>query len=66
MRAEDLIRETLRGLLMTAIEKVCVLGEKDAQEDIKQIRDMYAELVRFWMLDEDLMDKFDEKIGLLK
>lgn len=66
MRTEELIRETLRGLQMTAIEKVCVLGEQDAQEDLKQIREMYAELVRFWMLDEDWMDKFDEEIRLVK
>jgi len=66
MRTENLIRGTLKGLLTTAIEKVCVLGEQDAQEDLKEIRSMYVELVRFWMLDEDLMDEFDEKISLLK
>lgn len=43
-----------------------MLGEQDAQEDLRQIRDTYSELVRFWTLDEDLMDEFDEKIGLLR
>jgi hypothetical protein len=66
MKTENLIRETLKGLLATAIEKVCVLGEQDSQDDLKQIRDMYVELVRFWDLDEDLIEKFDEKIGLMK
>ncbi|MDD3269062.1 MAG: hypothetical protein PHX14_07050 [Syntrophomonadaceae bacterium] len=66
MKTGDLIRETLKGLLATAIEKVCVLGEGDAQDDLKQIRDMYVELVRFWDLDEDLIGEFDEKIGLMK
>ena len=66
METENLIKETLQGLLMTASEKVCVLGAQDAREDVKQIRDMYVELVRFWALDEDLIDKFDEKIRLLK
>ncbi|WP_276624472.1 hypothetical protein [Syntrophomonas wolfei] len=66
MKTENLIRETLKGLLATAIEKDCVLGEKDPLDDLKQIRDMYAELVRFWDLDEDLIGEFDEKIGLLK
>ena len=47
-------------------QKVCVLGEGDAQDDLKQIRDMYIELVRFWDLDEDLIGEFDEKIGLMK
>ena len=63
MRTENLIRETLKGLLTTAIEKVCVLGEQDAQEDLKQIRDMYVELIRFWTLDDDLIEAFDEKVG---
>ena len=66
MNTNNLIRETLKGLLATAIEKVCVLGEQDAQYDLKQIRDMYLELIRFWDLDEDLIGEFDEKIGLLK
>jgi hypothetical protein len=66
MQTENLIRETLRGLLATAIEKVCVLGEEDAEDDIKQIRDISEELVRFWDLDEKLVDEFDKLIGLLK
>ena len=66
MKTENLIRETLKGLLATAIEKVCVLGEDDAQDDLKQIRDMYVELVRFWDLDEDVIGEFDEKIELMK
>ncbi len=66
MNTNNLIRETLKGLLATAIEKVCVLGDQDAQDDLKQIRDMYIELIRFWDLDEDLIGDFDEKIGLMK
>ncbi|HEY5584282.1 MAG TPA: hypothetical protein VIK78_07315 [Ruminiclostridium sp.] len=66
MKTEKLILDTLKGLMATAIEKVCVLGNEDAQEDLKQIRDMYIELVRFWALDEDLSDEFDEKVGILK
>lgn len=66
MRTEKLILETLKGLLTTAFEKVCVLGELDAQEDVKQLRDMYVELIRFWTLDEELIDTFDEKVGLHK
>lgn len=66
MNTNKLIMEALKGLLATAIEKICVLGEQDSQDDLKQIRDMYVELVRFWDLDEDLIGEFDEKIGLLK
>lgn len=66
MQTENLIRETLKGLLATAIEKVCVLGEEDAQEDLKRLREVYDDLVLFWGLDEGLIDEFDEKVGILK
>ena len=66
MQIEYLIRETLKGLLATGIEKICVIGLVDAQEDLKQIRDMYVELVRFWDLDESLVKEFDGQIVILK
>jgi hypothetical protein len=47
------------------IEKICVIGLVDAQEDLKQIRDMYVELVRFWDLDESLVKEFDGQIVIL-
>lgn len=66
MKNENLIRETLKGLLATAIEKACVLGAEDAQDDLKRLREVYEDLVLFWDLDEELIDEFDVKIGLLK
>ena len=63
LKTENLIRETLKGLLATAVEKICVLGVEDAKADIKQIREMYEELVRFWDLDERLVDEFDMEVG---
>lgn len=66
METENLIRETLKGLMATAIEKVCVLGEEDAQEDLKRLREVYEDLILFWELDEDLIYEFDEKVGMLK
>ena len=66
MKTEYLIKETLKGLLATAVEKICVLGEEDAKEDFKKLRDVYEDLVLFWGLDEELIDEFDEKIGILK
>lgn len=59
---EFLIKTTLQGLIFTAKEKVCVLGE-DANEDVNQIREMYEELVRFWDLDEKYIDEFDMEVG---
>jgi hypothetical protein len=66
MKTENLIRETLKGLLATAKEKICVLGEGDAKEDLKRLREVYEDLVLFWGLEEELIDEFDEKIGILK
>lgn len=62
MKTENLIRDTLKGLLATAIEKICVLGVEGAETDIKQIREMYEELVRFWDLDEILIGEFDMEV----
>lgn len=58
---EFLIKTTLQGLIFTAKEKVCVLGE-EAEDDINQIREMYKELVRFWDLDERYIDEFDREV----
>lgn len=66
MQIENLIRETLKGLMATATEKICVLGDKDAQEDLKKLREVYEDLVLFWGLDEDLIDEIDEEIRILK
>jgi len=66
MTTENLIRETLKGLLATAVEKVCVLGEEDAQEDLKKLREVYEDLILFWGLDEGLINDFDENIEILK
>lgn len=66
MQTVNLIKETLKGLLATGIEKVCVLGIEDAQSDLKKLKEVYEDLVLFWGLDEDLIDDFDEKVGILK
>ncbi|MFL0194841.1 hypothetical protein ACJDU8_04525 [Clostridium sp. WILCCON 0269] len=66
MKTEYLIKITLKGLLTTAKEKICVLGEEGAKEDLKSIRNLYEELIIFWGLDEKFIDEFDEKIGILK
>jgi len=44
---------------------MCV-GVEDAQDDLKKLREVYEDLVLFWGLYEELMDEFDEKIGMLK
>lgn len=66
MKTEYLIKETLKGILATAKEKICVLGGEDAKEDLKKLREVYEDLVLFWGLDEELIDEFDENIGIIK
>ena len=66
MKTEYLIKETLKGLLTTAVEKICVLGEEDAKKDLKKLREVYEDLVLFWGLDEEMIGEFDEKIVILK
>ncbi|KEI05969.1 hypothetical protein [Clostridium botulinum] len=56
-----LLETTLKGLLFTAKEKQCVLGE-NAKEDIKMIKDIYEEIIIFWGLDEELTDEFEREI----
>ena len=66
MKTEYLIKETLKGLIATAKEKVCVLGEEDSKEELKKLREVYEDLVLFWGLDEELINEFEEKVGILK
>ncbi|SHJ77696.1 hypothetical protein [Paramaledivibacter caminithermalis] len=56
-----LIISTLEGLIFTAKEKKCVLGD-DAKEDIHKIKEVYEELIRFWELDESLIDEFGKEV----
>ena len=64
MNTKKLITQTLNGLYATAQEKINVLGQEDAKEDIKQIIEMAAELIRFWGIDEDenLITSFENLI----
>jgi hypothetical protein len=56
------IKTTLQGLIFTAKEKVCVLGD-EANDDVNQLREIYEELVRFWDFDEIYIDEFDREVG---
>ena len=56
------ILKSLAGLAITAIEKICVLGEQDAKSHIQQLKEVYEDLILFWGLDDSLLTKFDEKI----
>lgn len=60
VKTEYIIEKALQGLLITAREKVSVLGEVDAQEDVKRLREVYEDLVLFWGLDEDWIETFDK------
>ena len=44
----------MKGLITTAVEKICVLGWEDAKEDVEKIIDMVEDLELFWDSDGDL------------
>jgi hypothetical protein len=62
MEIKKLILQTLKGLEITAIEKIKIIGPEAASDDLDRIKDMVDELVCFWGLDEQMMDDYDDKI----
>lgn len=46
----------LDGLIVTAIEKICVLGKEDSQDDVSKITEMIEDLEAFWNSDGKLSD----------
>lgn len=44
----------LEGLIATAVEKTCVLGEEEAKEDVLRIIEMIEELESFWNPDGEV------------
>lgn len=56
--------EMMMGLIQTAREKQCVLGE-DAKEDIKKISDLIEDMEIFWNSDEKL-SRFNWKFEIDK
>ena len=46
----------LDGLIATAIEKICVLGKEDYQDDVSKITEMIEDLEDFWNSDGELSD----------
>ena len=59
--------EMMIGLIQTAIEKQCVLGD-DAKKDIDKIREVMDDLQMFWNSDESLtysdwIKRLDKEMG---
>jgi hypothetical protein len=46
----------MEGLIATAVEKICVLGWKDAKEDVEKLVDLVKELEVFWDSDGSLTE----------
>ncbi len=44
----------LEGLIATAVEKTCVLGEEEAKADVSKIIEMIEELESFWNPDGEV------------
>jgi hypothetical protein len=56
--------EMMMGLVQTAQEKQCVLGE-DAKDDIKKISDLIEDMQCFWNSDEKF-SRFNWKLEIDK
>ena len=46
----------MEGLIMTAVEKIYVLGFEDAKEEVEKIIEMVEELDEFWNSTGDLTE----------
>lgn len=44
----------LEGLIATAVEKTCVLGEEEVKADVSKIIEMIEELESFWNPDGEV------------
>lgn len=54
----------MEGLVKTAVEKICVLGREEAEEDIAAITKMVYDLDCFWNMEGDLSDiDWSEKLA---
>jgi hypothetical protein len=62
MNRNEILKQTLLGLELTAKRKVELLGTKKAQDDLERIKDMFDEIVCFWEFNEELIDDYDENI----
>ena len=54
----------MEGLVSTAVEKICVLGREEAEEDLAAITKMVYDLECFWNMEGDLSDiDWSEKLA---
>ena len=52
------------GLVRTAVEKICVLGREEAEEDLAAITKMVHDLECFWNIEGGLSDiDWSEKLA---
>ena len=54
----------MEGLISTAVEKICVLGREEAEEDLAAITKMVHDLECFWNIEGGLSDiDWSEKLA---
>lgn len=56
------VKFTIRGLIDTAIEKICVLGTKDAMPEIAKLKEVAEDIACFWGF-EELESYFSDTVG---
>lgn len=63
-RAERaIIRNAIKGLVITAKEMACQTSMEDAQDEINRMKDMAVELADFWNIDDDVEQMFADELG---
>ena len=63
-RAERaIIRNAIKGLVITAKEMACQTSVEDAKDEIARMKDMAVELADFWNIDDDVEEMFADELG---
>ena len=58
-----IIRNAIKGLVMTAKEMACQTSVEDAQDEINRMKDMAVELADYWNVDDDVEEMFADALG---
>jgi len=58
-----IIKNAIKGLVITAKEMACQTSLEDAQDEINRMKDMAVELADFWNIDDDVEQMFADELG---
>lgn len=64
-QANELLEQTVKGLIATAVQMVYVHGETDSIPYIQNLREQTSDIIEFWNLNERYVEQFDMEIGAI-